>query len=153
MPAQMVTVTVQDNATAYINKIVKELPAKSGNMAWNITQIASSSIKQEANSAFSFPRPYLGTTIRPQKMGEKEYAILAARYALAVERGRKPGKMPPPLGIIEEWARKAGINPYALAKSIATKGTVGRHFIRNGMIKAKPRIDEYVRKEARRLVE
>lgn len=155
MPAQVLNVTVDDaKARAYLDKVVKELPTRAGNITWNLTQIAASSIKEEAGSAFSFPRPYLVNTIKPKLIKEKkEYAVMSAKHGPIVERGRGPGKMPPPLGIIDDWARKAGMSSYALRKSIAEKGTRGRHFIRNGLIKAQPRFNSYIQKEARRLME
>jgi len=156
MAFKAITVTVDDKkAVAYIDKLVKNLPERVGNLGWNITQIAASGIKEEANSAFSFPRPYLSTTIRPQKLKKMEYAVttgLKRKQVMAIERGRMPGKSPPVKANIKRWAESAGVNPYVLARSIGEKGTKGTHFIRNGMIKGKPRIDEYVKRESRRLV-
>lgn len=49
-------------------------------------------------------------------------------YGLYVEKGRKPGRMPP-IGAIQGWANRKGINPYVLARSIARKGTKPRPYM------------------------
>lgn len=49
-------------------------------------------------------------------------------YGLYVEKGRRPGKMPP-IGAIQGWASRKGINPYVLARSIARKGTRPRPYM------------------------
>lgn len=48
--------------------------------------------------------------------------------AIYLEKGRKPGKMPP-VKAIEPWARRHGINPYMLARSIGRKGTKPHPFV------------------------
>ena len=148
---------------AYIGGVIRKLPERFGNMGWNIAQIEASSIRQEANSVFSkgFPRPLLSTTIRPVVLEEKKrYAVKAdakneegKEYWFYVERGRRPGRNPPVGPTFREWARKAGRNPYGLSKAIGDKGTKGTHFVRNGRIKAQPKVDSFIRRESRRLIE
>lgn len=43
-------------------------------------------------------------------------------WGIYVEQGRRPGKQPP-IAAIEGWARRHGVNPYVLARSIGRKGT------------------------------
>ena len=49
-------------------------------------------------------------------------------YGVWAERGRGPGRMPP-IAAVEGWARRKGINPYVLARSIARKGTKPRPYM------------------------
>jgi len=54
------------------------------------------------------------------------WKILSANYGIeALETGRRPGKRPP-VEHLAIWARKKGIkiNPHALAKTIANRGTM-----------------------------
>ncbi len=50
------------------------------------------------------------------------------KYALYVEKGTKPHM--PPVDAITAWAESKGINPWALAKSIAQKGTKSNPFVK-----------------------
>jgi hypothetical protein len=50
------------------------------------------------------------------------------KYAAAIERGRRPG-IRPPIAEIRHWAEAHGINPYALAWSIAKRGTKANPFM------------------------
>jgi hypothetical protein len=49
-------------------------------------------------------------------------------YGLYAEKGRRPGKMPP-IAAIAPWARRHGIDPFVLARSIARKGTKGKPYM------------------------
>lgn len=49
-------------------------------------------------------------------------------YGLPVEKGRAAGKMPP-VAALMGWASRKGIDPYALAKSIARKGIKPKPFM------------------------
>lgn len=51
-----------------------------------------------------------------------------ANYAEAIHNGRLPGN-PPPASALESWARRKGLNPYAVAKSIGRKGTKPNPFV------------------------
>jgi len=48
-------------------------------------------------------------------------------YAYYTHEGRKPGRMPPYQegSDLANWARRVGINPFLVARSIANKGTKG----------------------------
>jgi len=52
----------------------------------------------------------------------------SARYGLWVEQGRRPGKRPP-IRALEGWARRHGVNPFALAWHIARHGTRPQPFV------------------------
>lgn len=51
-----------------------------------------------------------------------------ANYAEAIHNGRLPGN-PPPASALESWARRKGLNPYAVSKSIGQKGTKPNPFV------------------------
>jgi hypothetical protein len=53
----------------------------------------------------------------------------SVNYGLWAEKGRGPGK-PPPVAAIAPWARRHGMDPYILARSIGRKGTRGKPFMR-----------------------
>ena len=54
-------------------------------------------------------------------------------YGLYVERGRKPGRMPP-LRRLQPWARRAGVLEflYPIARKIGREGTEGHFAMRDG---------------------
>lgn len=49
-------------------------------------------------------------------------------YGLFVEKGRRPGRMPP-VDTVASWARRHGINPFVLARAIGRRGTKARPFM------------------------
>ena len=59
---------------------------------------------------------YLEATVKP-----------ATDYAYYTHEGRKPGRMPPfqEGSDLANWARRVGISPFLVARSIARKGTKG----------------------------
>lgn len=53
-------------------------------------------------------------------------------YGLYVEKGRRPGKPPPPISAIRRWATRKGIPEsalYVLARSIGRKGIKARPYM------------------------
>lgn len=54
-----------------------------------------------------------------------------APYSAAVHEGTRPHM--PPISAIEVWARKKGLNPWAVAKSIAKKGTKANPFLKRAV--------------------
>jgi len=68
-------------------------------------------------------------------------------YAADVHEGRSPGSWPP-YGIgtsLELWARRKGIPAFLVARKIATKGTKGVPFLRDGVEAAVPAIEHHIR--------
>lgn len=53
-------------------------------------------------------------------------------YARAVHDGRPPGKMPP-VKELEAWARRRGLNAWAVAKSIEQHGTRANPFLADAL--------------------
>jgi len=128
-----VSISVDDRkARDTIGRILSNHPKMGNQMVWNMTQQYAKGIKMTAGNAFSYPRPYLSKTIKPKKVEEGQYAVMMARYAWLVDRGRKPGPVAD-TGILRNWAKKAGIPYPVLRRSIAKKGTRPRPFILNGI--------------------
>lgn len=56
---------------------------------------------------------------------------ISAKYPVVMEGGRRPGSKMPPPSMLEQWARRHGIeNTFVLARSIARRGIKGRFFRR-----------------------
>jgi len=71
----------------------------------------------------------LAANINIIELGEFEVMISPkANYAEAIHKGRLPGSAPP-VSALEGWARRKGINPYAVQKSIQRKGTKPNPFV------------------------
>lgn len=49
-------------------------------------------------------------------------------YGLYVEKGRRPGRMPP-VKAVESWARRHGANPFLVARAIGRRGTKPRPYL------------------------
>lgn len=62
-----------------------------------------------------------------------------APYALFVHEGTRPHF--PPVGELTPWAQKRGINPWALARSIASRGTKANPFLQRAVDSTKPSIE------------
>lgn len=52
----------------------------------------------------------------------------AVGYGGSIEQGTRPHAVSPK--VLEAWAQKRGLNPYAVAKSIAKKGTKANPFLK-----------------------
>jgi len=158
------------NATIYVKNVVKKLPERAGNMGWNIAQITAAAVRKEAGSIFRHPRPYLISTIRPDVLEpKKRYAVKVEAkneegkfYWYYVEHGRGPSTKrtktgrPQPARLtqaLEAWAIAEGKDPWAVAWAIGREGTRAKPFVEKGFIKAQPRIDSYIERESRRLIE
>lgn len=62
-----------------------------------------------------------------------------SKYAYWVHIGSGPHWAP--IKYLEGWAKRHGINPYALQKSIAKKGTKANPFLQKAVDKAQPNIN------------
>jgi len=60
------------------------------------------------------------------------------KYAIFVHEGTRPHW--PPIGAIEGWARRHGIEPFLVARAIARHGTKARPFMREGLEVARHKI-------------
>ena len=60
------------------------------------------------------------------------------RYGLFVEAGTRPHF--PPVAALSGWARRHGVNPYALQRAIGRRGTRARPFLLLALQKNLPRI-------------
>ena len=73
-------------------------------------------------------------------------------HAKPVEFGRRAGATPPPIGSITRWAKKKGINPYALQRSIAKRGIPARPYLRPALEAKKAAIKAEFAAANRRIV-
>lgn len=81
------------------------------------------------------------------------YVGYASDHAYYLEFGRKAGGMPP-VEDIEEWVKKRGItaSPYAIAKSIAAKGTVAHPYLYPAFENRKARILTHLKTRYQELI-
>lgn len=68
-------------------------------------------------------------------------------YASAVEFGSRPHW--PPVSALEPWARRHGMNAYALARSISRRGTKPHPYMQPGAIASVPDIQVFAEEFAR----
>lgn len=74
-------------------------------------------------------------------VGRFEGSLTAlAPYASAVEDGTRPHM--PPVKELEAWAKKKGINPWAVAMSIKKKGTKANPFLQRAVDSTKDGIEK-----------
>lgn len=64
-----------------------------------------------------------------------------AKYSIEVHEGRRPGSAPP-ASALESWARRKGLNPYAVAKSIQRKGTKPNPFVARAVDEVKGQVNQ-----------
>jgi hypothetical protein len=63
----------------------------------------------------------------------------SVRYGLFVERGTRPHW--PPVAAVSGWARRHGISPFLVARSIARKGTRAQPFMGPALERNRDRIN------------
>jgi hypothetical protein len=75
-------------------------------------------------------------------------------YAIVMDQGRAPGARMPPVDALMLWVERVFQIPsgfddeeleqtaWAVARSIAKKGIVGRHYVEHGLDKAMPRVED-----------
>lgn len=67
-----------------------------------------------------------------------------AKHAIFVHEGRRPGSKMPPFGersSLGRWAKKRGIEPFIVARSIARKGIKKDTFMTDAYVKIKPYVE------------
>lgn len=74
------------------------------------------------------------------------------KYGAAVEFGRKPGAFPP-IGALDRWARKRGLNPFLVARAIARKGTKAQPFMKPAFEMTKAKITSIFNSIIKRLLQ
>lgn len=63
----------------------------------------------------------------------------SVRYAIYVEKGRRPGRYPP-IDAVAGWARRHGVHPFLVARAIARRGVKPRPFVEPALTKHKSAI-------------
>lgn len=126
----------EDSAQQVLRTLTQQLDNEGpDNMAG---AIADQVVREYAHALAENGSEVTGTgidSIESEHIGNGVYAVVIARYLDAVERGRSSGNHPPVSGNtrLQRAARKYGIDPYALAKSIAEKGTDPHPFKRKAL--------------------
>lgn len=85
--------------------------------------------KKEAPVDMGYVQSSINVDRDPIRLG---YTVKArAKHAIFAHEGRKPGKMPPfhEGSSLASWSRRKGIPAFAVARSIALKGTKGKKFM------------------------
>jgi hypothetical protein len=75
----------------------------------------------------------------------------SAAYGFWVEFGRRPGKRPP-VAALQGWARRHGVNAYALARAIGRRGIKPAPFLVPAYQKNRRRIEELFGRVGARVV-
>lgn len=73
-------------------------------------------------------RRSIGSTVSQIENGVRAVVQPTEPYASNIEFGQPPGTYVSPKAL-EAWARKRGLNPYAVSKSIMKKGTRAQPFL------------------------
>lgn len=159
-----ITVTVEGKEVfTYINGLKEKIPNTMHHMGYNIAEIIASATREAAwiGGSFGNPSGKLGRSVHAEMIEKgSSYGVIADAenihgnpYWYYSAHGRRSGRAPPAQAV-EAWARRIGVNPYALAKSIAAKGTTmdSPNFIEEGMNRAMSRIDAYIEREIERLI-
>ena len=60
---------------------------------------------------------------RTKAEGQFTITFSFKKYGLFLDKGTKGPRKPPPIKAIKPWAESKGLNPWAVQKSIAKKGT------------------------------
>lgn len=95
----------------------------------------------------------LTADVRVPTLGSKKVVGVVGSnksYAPYVEMGTKPHW--PPLRAVETWARRHGISPFLVARSIATKGTKATKFLQNSFDSNRDTIKEIIGKAVSQVV-
>lgn len=64
------------------------------------------------------------------------------KYAEGVEKGREPHE--PNMTTLKKWAKRKGLNPYAVANAIRKKGTKKHPYMQPSYKKIKPTIEPFI---------
>lgn len=102
----------------------------------------------------------LTNSIRALRVGQGEHLVVAAAaHAGPVERGRRPGPMPPIQSIVD-WMKVRRVGPsdpearrraaFPIARSIGRRGTRPQPFMGPALEKNRSRLDELMREGAAR---
>ena len=82
---------------------------------------------------------------KAERIAQGAVLLNSAPYAAVIEGGRRPGARMPPLGPIEAWARRKGIDipAFVIARAIARRGIPGAFILRDTL----PVVQKAVKRE------
>ena len=104
---------------------------------------------QQAPAAFGTLRKGITAFVDPTEL--RGFLHSQASHSAFVNNGTKPHF--PPVAALEDWARLKGVSPFAVAKSIAKKGTKAVPFFTNGSIEARKSFGEELPRAAARAIQ
>ena len=94
------------------------------------------------------------TSWKAERTRDGAVLLNSAPYAAVIEGGRRAGARMPPVGPIEAWARRKGIDadPWAIARAISRRGIPGVFILRDAIPKVQKFVDAEVRREVLRVL-
>jgi hypothetical protein len=120
---------VKGKLTAWVSKsaLMAERSAKT-----NLTESVSAGSTGITRSSIHTSLGGMTSTVKP-----------TTKESYWVHEGRKPGRMPPYQEgtSLNRWARRMGMNPFLVARSIGRKGTKGHPFMDQAYAEIKPRAE------------
>lgn len=123
------------------NEIVPLVPVDNGRLKGSIT-VSASGVSEAPKSPATEQ-----DTIKPPLNNRECYIGTNVEYAIYMEYGTGSHKTNERSAEFIEniliWAEKRGLEGWAVIKSIRKKGTKARSFMRNGFLRAKPKIMNY----------
>ena len=106
-----------------------------------VSMLVRDVMKEKAPDAFGNLRDSIGYTIIPETLTSEIKP--SAPYGDAVETGSRPHWISvKPGSPLEQWALFRGINPYAVQRSIAVKGTQPHPYIKPTYDETAPEVNE-----------
>ena len=138
MPSMSITMSGHKRIRRDLEKSDSVIRAK----AFKFLRDQSIDIERIAKKEAPVDTAQLQTSIRPE-LSARNLGITVnpnTKYAYYAHEGRKPGKMPP-VEMVESWARRKGLDPFLVARSIANKGTKGKKFMDIAYDKQKPKFN------------
>lgn len=118
---------IEIQGLAEMQRAFDEAPKQVGAVLEKTTKDAGKDIQREAVKEAPH---YTGNLQRSMHMEYTPIQVLVeptAEYAKYVEFGTAPHPINPQ--VLEGWAKKKGLNPYIIARSIRTKGTKANPFM------------------------
>lgn len=94
-------------------------------------------------------------SIRSEHLGEGVYGIMMVSYLDQVDAGRSAGNKPPVRNNtrLQEAAKQYGVNPYALAQSIANNGTRAHPFKKKALERVESRSSDIAEGELQKVMD
>ena len=140
-------------------KDLKRLHSKLGEGAYltamhAVMEKASNLAERHAKQNVSVDTGALRRSINSEAKTLSARVFSNLNYAVPVERGFGPqgrpptGKFRPPPRAFAGWARRKGLNPFAVAYTVGQRGKKGRFFMRKALVEVKKKLPWYLEQAA-----